>query len=120
MVIELALVILIVIIVFTEFLKYTVPSLPQRIRGGCTCPSCLKKMNSGTPPVEAFDYMSSREYSKSPLGILTDTQKDKSHADILRTKQPAQKTKQPEQKAKISEDSLFRREFAPETSLRYW
>lgn len=46
MIIEIALVIIIVIIVLTEFIKYVMPSAPQRIRGGCTCPACIKKFSA--------------------------------------------------------------------------
>ena len=45
MIIELALVIIIVIIILTEFIKYVMPSATQRMRGECPCESCVKSTN---------------------------------------------------------------------------
>jgi hypothetical protein len=45
MIIELTLVIIIVIIILTEFIKYVMPSATQRMRGECPCESCVKSNN---------------------------------------------------------------------------
>lgn len=45
MIIELTLVIIIVIIILTEFIKYVMPSATQRMCDECPCESCVKSTN---------------------------------------------------------------------------
>lgn len=41
MIIELALIVIIVIVVITEFVKYQFPSVPLHLTGQCTCRNCV-------------------------------------------------------------------------------
>jgi hypothetical protein len=43
MIVELALIIIIIIMIITEFIKYVMPSVSQRVRGECPCNTCVKK-----------------------------------------------------------------------------